>query len=566
MNEEINTEDKYNKAISDRQSHVNEILNNQSNKKIVVAGPGTGKTFLFKEVLKGKNKTLTLTFVNALVEDLSLELCGISDVKTLHGFARGAFGTVKKKDAKGKDIKCGVKISPILSRIIKEDAKILLSKDIDFDYIFQNLEDKKEEIEFYKRRKGYYDYYGYSDIVYAIVKYFEKEKDKIPSYDQVVVDEFQDFNKLEVALIELLSEKNPILLAGDDDQALYDFKSASAEYIRMRYSEENKDYTSFTLPYCSRCTRIIVEATNDIISSAIKNGNLKDRINKSYQYFEDINKDKESDKYPKIIYGQAFPKQIPWFIKERIEEIAEQEKKNFDVLIISPTKVQSRLIVEALKTKGFKNIVTADKKENTDICMLDGLKLLLDDGKSNLGWRIVAKFLFNNQDFTTLLNETNKDNPKNITELVNKKIKKEVNEMLKTLKALEDDKIKIDEENFSSLLRKIKMDPYKIVRNILKDKINSEINIGNPGIRKIPIKTATIQGSKGLSAEYVFITHFDDQYFIKNKDKNIISDQDICNFIVAMTRARKKVILVSSNKKDPTFLGWINQDRVERLS
>ena len=35
------------------------------------------------------------------------------------------------------------------------------------------------------------------------------KKDKVPKYEQVVVDEFQDFNKLEVALIDLLSDKNP---------------------------------------------------------------------------------------------------------------------------------------------------------------------------------------------------------------------------------------------------------------------------------------------------------------------------------------------------------------------
>jgi hypothetical protein len=42
---------------------------------------------------------------------------------------------------------------------------------------------------------------------------------KVPSYNQVLVDEFQDFNQLEVSLIDLLAGKSPILLAGDDDQA-----------------------------------------------------------------------------------------------------------------------------------------------------------------------------------------------------------------------------------------------------------------------------------------------------------------------------------------------------------
>jgi superfamily I DNA/RNA helicase len=107
--------------------------------------------------------------------------------------------------------------------------------------------------------------------------------------------------------------------------------------------------------------------------------------------------------------------------------------------------------------------------------------------------------------------------------------------------------------------------PHEIAQNQLKDElINDGLRSGNPGLRKIPIKATTIQSSKGLSADYVFITHFDDQYFIKNKDQLTISDQDICNFLVALTRAKKKVFLISSNtKKQPTFLKWINQDRIE---
>lgn len=292
MDEIATTENKYEDAKTERQKYVDAVLNSSSLKNIVVAGPGTGKTYLFKEVLKGKTNTLTLTFVNALVEDLSLELCGISDVKTLHGFARSALGTATSGT---------VKVFPKLSEVIKEDAQILLSKDINFDDIFHNRDDENEYIEFYKKRKNYYDkHYGYSDIIFAIVKHFESNKDKIPSYEQVVVDEFQDFNKLEVSLIDLLAEKSPLLLAGDDDQALYDFKSASPEHIRQRHAVENTDYASFTLPYCSRCTRVIVGATNDIIQAATANGNLTGRINKDYRYFDDEQKDKECDKHPKI--------------------------------------------------------------------------------------------------------------------------------------------------------------------------------------------------------------------------------------------------------------------------
>ena len=281
--------------------YTNAIINSSSEKKIVVAGPGTGKTYLFKRILEGKTNALTLTFVRALVEELSLELFGKSEVKTLHGFA------LSKLYAKSSK----VKLFPKLPIIIKEDAKILLGEVVDFEYMFHNRDDGNELLKFYKKRKDYYgEFYGFSDIIFALVKYLEDERELIPEYDFVLVDEFQDFNLLEISLINLLSEKSPILLAGDDDQALYGGKSASASHIREKFSDNCLEYESFTLPYCRRCTRVIVGAVNDIIRSAHENGLLQDRIKKKYIYYDEPNKDVESDKYPKIVFAKYYENQF----------------------------------------------------------------------------------------------------------------------------------------------------------------------------------------------------------------------------------------------------------------
>jgi superfamily I DNA/RNA helicase len=87
----------------------------------------------------------------------------------------------------------------------------------------------------------------------------------------------------------------------------------------------------------------------------------------------------------------------------------------------------------------------------------------------------------------------------------------------------------------------------------------------SPEIRKIPIKGTTIQSAKGLSADVVFITHFDDQYFIQNPDKKTISDQEICNFIVSITRAKQNLFLISTVETNPIFLSWISKDRINFL-
>jgi superfamily I DNA/RNA helicase len=546
--------EKYNTAKEERQNHVDAVLSSPSRKKVVVAGPGTGKTHLFKQILKGKTKTLTLTFVNSLVDDLSLDLCGLSEVKTLHSFARATLTSPTKK----------IHVFPKLSKLIQKDALVLLNTEIDFDHIFHNRHDADELIDFYKQRKDFYGHYGYADVIYALVKYFEKTPRRIPIYEQIVVDEFQDFNKLEVSLIDLLAQKSPILLAGDDDQALYDFKSASTEHIRQKHTSKDSEFASFSLPYCSRCTRVIVDATNDIITAAKEAGHLKGRINKSFLYFDDELKDKESTENAKIVYASAFEKQMPLFIEQRLEELAKQLKQKFDVLIISPFRVQSRSLVRALREKGFQNVEFPDKQDPDEPTLLEGLKLLLADRKSNLGWRIASRHCLNQSDFDSALHKTHPPGTQTMVDILSAKCKKEINQLLKSLRAIRDDKT-IEDGSLSEILEKLDLSPNEIVKTALRDEIVTDMpkSVAH-SVRKLAIKATTIQSSKGLAARCVFITHFDDQFLVKSKEKKL-SDQDICSFLVALTRARTKVFLISSDSgKEPTFLRWIRKERIER--
>lgn len=550
----VEVTDKYEIATSARTKHVETVLNSPSLKKIVVAGPGTGKTHLFKEVLKGKSNTLTLTFVNSLVEDLCLELNGLSDVKTLHGFARSTIAKAKKRE---------VKIFPKLSTVVKEDAAILLGQDVDFEAIFYDLKNEVSNINFYRDRKKYYDdYYGYTDIVYALVMYFQKHPELIPIYEQIVVDEFQDFNLLEVTLIDLLSTKSPILIAGDDDQALYEFKGASSHHIRHKHSNNDPEYSSFTLPFCSRCTRVIVDGINDVIYEAKNRGFLLGRIDKPYTYFDNAEKDKVSAANPKIVHKKVYWGQVPWFIEQQIEKIAEELKGKFSVLIISPTKTQSTHIAKTLQDKGFKNVEFTEKKDTKDITLIDGLKVLLEQPESNLGWRIVSKFFLTAEEFKALLQASNEPDAPNICKILKeskKSVIKDVKEILKVLKqSLSGQPI---EETDLPVFKKVGFDTSDIISKHIKEEISNETHAGNPGIRKIPIKTTTIQSSKGLAEDYVFITHFDDQYFLKD---SVVTDQCICNLLVALTRAKKKVFLIST-QDSPTFLKWIKEERIEEM-
>jgi len=79
--------------IKSREYYSNLILESNAKKKIIVAGPGTGKTYIFEELLKRTNvkNNLVLTFIRRLIEDMKKELTEYADVKTFHEFAISLF-------------------------------------------------------------------------------------------------------------------------------------------------------------------------------------------------------------------------------------------------------------------------------------------------------------------------------------------------------------------------------------------------------------------------------------------------------------------------------------------
>jgi superfamily I DNA/RNA helicase len=208
-----------------------------------------------------------------------------------------------------------------------------------------------------------------------------------------------------------------------------------------------------------------------------------------------------------------------------------------------------------------------DKNQSKDPLLIDGLNILLKNNQNNLGWRIASKFFLNEKDFKVLIKSTNDNLNCKIVNLISKTCKSEIEILLKIVRTISKNK-KIDNTDLDKLFNLIDINPYTLAKDMVGDQLELvDQKKVNSGLRKIPIKTTTVQSSKGLSADYVFITHFDNQYFIKDKNKTKISDQDICSLLVALTRAKKKVFLISSNTKiEPTFLKWIKSERVEKNS
>jgi superfamily I DNA/RNA helicase len=489
------------------------IVNSSSDKRVIVAGPGTGKTFTFKEVIRSftsPRSVLIFTLINNLADDLRTdfhdEKYEAVEVTTFHGYCKRLLYS-----------KLGVDsiYFPELPQLIAQDAGLLGYKWTikDFSEAFADIAGDSPALKFFLKRATFYNAAGHGDSVYKVYTHYIKNKETVPAYGLVIADEYQDFNKLEASLVRLLAEKSPILIAGDDDQAVYGFRKASTKYIRDLYSDSS--YENFNLPYSSRCPEVLVEATKKIISKATDQGLMGDRIaGKDFlSYWPD--KFMYSNKYAKISVAHcSYDKTAQLLVKEHIEKIVADEnltgeEEEIQFLIIG-AESQHRLdslamyLSSSLDTSKYEIVV---KNTNSEKKIHFGYRLLSKDPRSSLGWRIIV----------------DSDPPKDLIKII--RASYEENIALRDL---------LSEEYVDVHLQRME--------ELLSSSEDSSIdNMDSP--QKVRVRLTNFLGSKGLSALHVLIYEFHDDVLPKNGSQ--ADEGDVCRLVVALTRAKRSCLIVT---------------------
>jgi len=86
------------------------------------------------------------------------------------------------------------------------------------------------------------------------------------SFDHVIVDEYQDLNRAEQVLLDLIAEGGSFAVVGDEDQSIYSFKHAHPEGI-SEFAETHDETCDSSLGECRRCPRLVVGMANSLISN-----------------------------------------------------------------------------------------------------------------------------------------------------------------------------------------------------------------------------------------------------------------------------------------------------------
>lgn len=515
------------------------ILQSPSRKKLVIAGPGTGKTTLFKQMLElasgEPNQRIVLTFINNLKNDMEKDLDGLAQVYTLHSYC---LGLLHRNPALRGSLSPDFRCCPGLASLIADDWELINSgKAPQFVGEMRSLAEENH-LQFYLARGHYYDAVDFDDSVYRAFDGLSSGRAAPDSYVLVLIDEYQDFNALEAGVIDVLGERNPILIAGDDDQALYSqLRDASWDHIRLLSKDD--EFEVFELPFCMRCPKVVVDAVADIIVEARKLHRLEGRIDKPYKHFPPA-KGADSAKYPKIanVETSVQSKQVNYmgrYIAQAIAEIPQDEveaaaRGGYPAALVIVAKPYRDQIVGYLESAGYS--VSTRRESGSTIDREMGLSILKEKPDSNLGWRIVL-----DADRLPFLREV----------------------IVRTAESTERLVDAVPGEYRDTVLAQV--DAYEPPP---LDEGGEE----TPAPEEKPsVKVTSFEGAKGLSAQHVFIAGLHDGEL--PHDSAGIKDIEICKFIVGLTRTRKKCTLIHTNhfgsswKSPSSFISWIDETRLD---
>lgn len=83
-------------------------------------------------------------------------------------------------------------------------------------------------------------------------------------FSYVLVDEYQDLNKAEQTVVDLLCDQAELSVIGDDDQSIYGFKWANPEGIRT-FPDSHPGTQDVQFTQCRRCPQRVVRMAQALI-------------------------------------------------------------------------------------------------------------------------------------------------------------------------------------------------------------------------------------------------------------------------------------------------------------
>ncbi|HVC75340.1 MAG TPA: ATP-dependent helicase [Candidatus Micrarchaeaceae archaeon] len=335
----------------------------------VVAGPGTGKTFALKRRVARRlqegcqpKRILAVTFTRMAATDLKNELAGLGiegcdevDAVTLHSLCFRMLARTVVLESTGRHPR------PLLAF-----EERFMVEDLNGDGL-SGIRDRQRRLQafnaawarlqseepgwpagaidgvFHEALLAWLRFHRailVGELVPVALRYLRNNPEStfLTAYDHVFTDEYQDLNKAEQVLVDLLAKNGTHTIVGDEDQSIYSFKHAHPQGIQEFVCEEE-----IGLDVCRRCPVQVIDMANSLI------GHNPDRADRQLH---------PADGQPP---GEVHIVQWP-SLKEEAEGLAQFIKARIDagkveagkVLVLCPVRLIGYLIRDALNTAGVR--------------------------------------------------------------------------------------------------------------------------------------------------------------------------------------------------------------------
>lgn len=296
MMSEMKSMPKFNKAQKQAVEH-------NKGPMMVLAGPGAGKTLVITYRTKTliekygvePGKILVITFTKAAAEEMKARFQNIMDGKYVpvrFGTFHAVFFSILKHA-----------YHYTASNIIRESEKkrilleIVENMELDIEDLNEFIQDMENEISLVKGEMLSLEHYfpmncakdifqkvytrynqalqrrkliDFDDMLVYCYELLTQRPDILKMWQQqfqyILIDEFQDINKVQYDIIRLLARpNNNLFIVGDDDQSIYRFRGAKPE-IMLQFEEVYPSAKKVLLDVNYRSTACIVETASMVIA------------------------------------------------------------------------------------------------------------------------------------------------------------------------------------------------------------------------------------------------------------------------------------------------------------
>ncbi|MBI4811393.1 MAG: ATP-dependent helicase [Ignavibacteriales bacterium] len=161
----------------------------------------------------------------------------------------------------------------LYSRCINTITSLTDLLKLDYPHYLEDEHEIKKLHELYEEYKKSHNTMDYDDLLLnfnKLLRNHEPVRAEISNrYKYMMVDEYQDTNKLQAEMVKLLTYKHQnIMVVGDDSQAIYAFRGATIRNI-LEFPEEFPKCKIIKLEESYRSTQAILNVANEILKRAM---------------------------------------------------------------------------------------------------------------------------------------------------------------------------------------------------------------------------------------------------------------------------------------------------------